>query len=184
MPERFLTFVTSRLLPRHLLFLASQISLAHFFRNISTNCQQIPSVLSTLTNSSQLVNGAQISATAVTQPRGPFKTCFNWFCLRIMDRCILPRNPTIHTVFHLLNALKLGCPIPVANCFKENSVCFRLIGGLPSASPKSDELLLSSGASYASEDNSGNGGQSEIPATSVFRSGAGGWNIYFGRPMG
>jgi hypothetical protein len=48
-----------------------------------------------------------------------------------MDRSFFPRNPATHYFFHLLNLLKLGCPILLANCFKENSVCFKLIGALP-----------------------------------------------------
>jgi len=49
-----------------------------------------------------------------------------------MDRCYFSRNPVTHTFFHLLKTLKLGCPILLANCFKENSICFKLIGALPS----------------------------------------------------
>jgi len=141
--------VAGRWFPRLPFFLASSISLAHFFRNISTNCWQIHSVLSKLTNGSQVSNVAKKSATAVSQCRGPSRTCFNQFCPLIMDRWFFSRNTATHTFFHLLNPLKLGCPILLANCFKENSVCFRLIGGLPSAPPKSDESLLSSAASYS-----------------------------------
>jgi hypothetical protein len=38
----------------------------------------------------------------------------------------------------------LACPILCANCFKENSVNFRLTGGLPTALPKSNDLSLAS----------------------------------------
>jgi len=133
--------------------------------------------LSKFTNSSQFSNVSKKFATAVSQCRGPLPTCFNRFYPWIMDRCFLSRNTATHTFFHLLNALKSGCPILLANCFKENSVCFRPIGGLPSALPKSDELSLSSAASYSSYDISGNGGKSAIPATSVFSGSAGSWNL-------
>jgi hypothetical protein len=46
-----------------------------------------------------------------------------------------------------LNDLKLGCPILVANCFKEIWVCFKLMGALALALPKSDKLSLSASAS-------------------------------------
>jgi hypothetical protein len=142
-------FVSGRLLPRHPFFLATRIALSHFFRNISTHCQRIHSAFSKLNNSSQNSNVARKSATAVFQCRSLTRTCFNWFCRRIIDRCFFSRYLTTHTFFHLLNVLKLGCPILLANCFKENSICFRLIGGLPSALPKSDESSLSSAATYA-----------------------------------
>jgi hypothetical protein len=50
----------------------------------------------------------------------------------------------------LMNSHKLGCPIRLANCFKENPVCFRLNQGLPSVPPKSDELSLLTAASFSS----------------------------------
>jgi len=46
--------------------------------------------------------------------------------------------------------LMLGCPILVPNCFKENSICFKLIDTLPWAVPNSDKLSLLSSASYSS----------------------------------
>jgi hypothetical protein len=67
-----------------------------------------------------------------------------------MDRCFFSRNPATYTFFHLLKTLELDCPILLGNCFKENSVCYRLIGGLPSAPPKSDEVSLTSAASHSS----------------------------------
>src|SRR5882757_546466 len=97
--------VAGHLLPRLPFFLASRISLAHFFKNISTHCRRIHSALSKLTNGSQVSNVAKKSATAVSQCRGPSRTCFNWFYPRIMDRCFFSRNPATHTFFHLLNAL-------------------------------------------------------------------------------
>jgi len=141
------TSIAGRLLPRLPLFLSSRISLAHFFENLSTHCRRIHSALSKLSSGSQTLNVSKKSATAVSLCRGPSRTCFKRFCPRIMDRCFFSKNPATHTLFHLLNALLLACPILLANCFKENSVCFKLTGSLPSAPPKSDESSLSSSAS-------------------------------------
>jgi len=135
--------VAGRLLPRLPCLLASRTSHVHFFRNISTHCCRIHSALSEVSKGSHFSKVAQKSATAVSQCRGPSCCCLKRFCPGIMDRCFFSRNPTTHTFFHLLNALKLGCPILLANCFKENSVCFNLIGALPSAPPTSDESSLS-----------------------------------------
>jgi len=85
----------------------------------------------------------QKSATAVSQCRGPSRSCFRWFCPWIMDRSFFSRHPATHTLFHLLNMLKLGGPILLANCFKENAVCLKRIGAWASATPKSHELSLS-----------------------------------------
>ena len=149
LPAHFPKSIASRLLPHLLFFLAFRISLAHCFRNISTYCRRIHSALSKLTNGSQVSNVTNKSATTAIQWRGPPRNCFNRFCPGTMDRCFFSKNPTTYSFFHLLNALKLGCPILLANCFKVNCVCFRLIGGLPSAPPKSNKLLLSSAASYS-----------------------------------
>jgi len=135
--------VAGRLLPRLPFFLASQTSLAHFFKNISTHCRQIHSALSKFSQGSQVLKVSKKSATAVSQSRGPSLSCFKRFCPGIMNRCFFSRNPASHTFFHLLNVLKLGCPILLANCFKENSICFKLIGTMPSAPPKSDKSSLS-----------------------------------------
>jgi len=89
------------------------------------------------------LNSLQKSATAISQCRGPSRGCFRRFCHRIMDRCFFPAHPATHTFFHSLNVLKLGCPILLANCLKENSLCFKLIRALRSAPPKSDESSLS-----------------------------------------
>jgi len=140
--------VAGCLLPRLPFFLASPISVTCFFKNISTHCQGMHSALSKLTNGSQFSNVTKKSATTISQCRGPSWTCFNRFYPRIMNRCFFSRNSATHTVFHLLNALKLGCPIVWVNCFKENTVCFRLIWGLPSAPLKSNKWSLSSAASY------------------------------------
>jgi len=66
-PARCPKSVAGRLLPRLLFFLASEILLAHFFKNISTRCQQIYSAVLKLTNGSHVLNVAKISATAVSQ---------------------------------------------------------------------------------------------------------------------
>jgi len=135
--------IDSRLLPRLPILIASETSLARFFKNISTHCRRIHSALSKFAKGSQVLKVSKQSATAVSQCRDPAHCCSRWFCPRIMDRCFFSRNPATYTFFHLLKALKLGCPILWANCFKENSVCFKLIGVLASAPPKSDESLLS-----------------------------------------
>jgi len=142
--------VAGRLLPRLPFFLASRTLLAHFFRNISTHCRRIHSALLKFSKGSHFLKVSKKSATAVSQCRGPSNCCFKQFCPRIMDRCFFSRNPATHTFFHLLNALKLGCPILLANCCKENSVCFKLIEALPLAPPKFDESSLSSSASNSS----------------------------------
>jgi hypothetical protein len=135
--------VADHLLPRLPFFLASPTSLTHFFRNMSTHCRRIHSALSKFSKGSHYLKVTKKSATAISQRRGPSHCCFKRFCPGIMDRCFFSRNPTTHTFFHLLNALKLGCPIHLANYFKENSVCFKLIGALPSAPRKSDKSSLS-----------------------------------------
>jgi len=97
--------VAGRLLHRLPIFLASRISLAHFFPNISTHCRRIHLALSKLSNGSQLSNVSRKSATAISQCRGPSLSCFNLFCASMMDWCFFSRNPATHTFFHLLNAL-------------------------------------------------------------------------------
>jgi len=44
----------------------------------------------------------------------------------------------------------VGCPILLSNCFKENSVCFRLFWAFPSATLMSYDSLLTSPASHFS----------------------------------
>ena len=134
--------VAGCLLPRLAFLLAFQTSLAHFFKNTSTHCCRISSTLLKFSKDSQVLKVSKKSATAVSQCRGPSHSCFRWFYPRIVDRCFL-RHPGTHSFFHLLKALKLGCPIFLANCFKEDSVCFRQIGALHSAPPKSDKSSLS-----------------------------------------
>jgi len=97
--------VAVRLLPRLPLLLAPRISLADFFKNISTHCQRIHFAVSKLSDDSQLSNVSKQSATAVSQWRGPFLSCFQWFCPWILDRCLVSRNPATHTFFHLLSTL-------------------------------------------------------------------------------
>jgi len=65
-----------------------------------------------------------------------------------------------------------------------NSVSFKLIGALLLAPPKSDKSSLSYSASYWSQEISGNGGRSIIPATSVLRGSTAGRNRFVGRLMG
>jgi len=77
--------VAGHLLPRLPFFLDSRISFAHIFKNISTHCRRINPALPKLTNGSKFANGSKLSATAVTQWRGPSRTCFKRFCPRIMD---------------------------------------------------------------------------------------------------
>jgi len=129
--------------PRHPFFLASQTLRVHFSKNISTHSHQMHSALSKIFNSSHVLIVSKKRATPVAQSRGPFHNCFWWFCPRIQNRCFLSSHPATHTFIYLLNVLKLGCPILLATCFKENSVCFKLIGAVPSALPKSDESSLS-----------------------------------------
>jgi len=92
----------------------------------------------------------QKSATAIPQCRGLSHCCFERFCSGIIDRCFFCRNLATNTFFHLWNALQLGCSILLPNCFKENSVCCKLIGALTLAAPKSDKSSLSSSVSNAS----------------------------------
>jgi len=143
LPTRSPKSVAGRLLPHLLFFLTSRTSLAYFFKNISTHCRRIHSALSTFSKGRQVLKVSKNYATAVSQCGGPFRSCFGRFCPWIMDRCFLSRNPATHSFFHLLNILKLSCPILLANCFKENPFCFKLIGALPLAPPKSNESSLS-----------------------------------------
>jgi len=143
LPAHYAKSVACRLLPCYPFFLAFRTSPAHFFKNISPHCHRIHSALSKFSKCGQVLKVSKKSVTAVSQYKGPSLSCFKLFCPGIMDRCFFSRNPATHTFFHLFNELKLGCPILLANCFKENSICFKLIGTLPSAPPKSDESLLS-----------------------------------------
>ena len=127
--------VAGRLLPRVPFFVASRTFLARFFRNMSTHCCRIHSMLLKFSKGSHFSKVSKNSATTISQCRGPSGCGFKQFCPGIMDQCFFSRNPATPSFFHLLNALKLGCPILLANCFKENSVCFKLIGALPSAPP-------------------------------------------------
>jgi hypothetical protein len=147
LPARRPKSVAGRLLPCIPFFLASRTSLAHFFRIISTHCRRMHSALSKYSKGSHFSQVSKKSATTISKLRSPFRCCFRRFCPGIIDRCFFSRNPATHTFFHLLNALKLGCPILLANCFKENSVCFKLVGAFASAPPKSDKLSLSQSAS-------------------------------------
>jgi len=107
--------VASRLLPRLPLFLASRTLLAQFFGNISTHYGRIHSALSKFFNGSHSSKVSKKSANAISQCRGPCRCCVKQFCPGTMDWCFFSRNPATHTFFHLLNALKLGCPILLAN---------------------------------------------------------------------
>jgi len=142
-PVRYPKSVAGPMLPHLPFFLASRTSLAHFFKNISIHCRRMYSALSKFSKGSQVSKFFKKSATAISQYRGPTRNGFNRNGPRIIDWCFISRNPATLTFFHLLNALKLGYPILLANYFKENSVCFKLIGALPSAPPKSDELSIS-----------------------------------------
>jgi len=150
LPVRSPKSLVGRLLPRPPFFLASRTSLPDFFQNISTHCHRIHSALLKCSKGCHVSKVSNQSATAVSQCRGPSRICFEQFCPGIMDQCFFSRNPATHTFFHLLNVLKLGCPIFSAHCFKENSVCFKLIGALPLAPPKSDKSSLSASALYSS----------------------------------
>jgi len=97
--------VAGRLLHGLPFILTSQILLAHFFKNITTHCQRVHSVLSKFTNSSHILNVAKTSATAVSQSRGPSQTCFKPLRPWIIDRCFLCWNRTTHSLFHMLNPL-------------------------------------------------------------------------------
>jgi len=150
LPVRSPKSVAGHLLPRLPVFHASETSLAHFFRNITTHCDRIHLALSKFSQGSHYSKVSKKSPTAISLCRGPFRCCFNRFCPGIMDRCFFSRTLATHSFFHLLNSLKLGCPILLANCFKENSVCYKLIGAMPSALPKSDESSLSYSESNSS----------------------------------
>jgi len=100
----------------------------------------------TLSDGSQGSKDPKNSSTALSKSRGPSPNCFKWICPRILDRCFILRNPAAHCLFHLLNIQKLDCRILLANCFKENSVWFKLIRAWTSASPKSDESSFSASA--------------------------------------
>jgi hypothetical protein len=143
LPARSPKSVANCLLPPLPFVLASRNSLAHVFTNISTHCRRIHSALSKFSKGSHFSKVSEKSATTICQPRGPSRYGFKMLCPGILDRCFISRNPATHTFLHLLNALKLGGPILLANCFKENSICFKQIGSLPSALPKSYESSLS-----------------------------------------
>jgi hypothetical protein len=131
-------------------FLASRILLAHFLKNILPHCHRIHLAVSKLFKGCQVSKLSKIPATAVSQCRGLCGMCFKRLCPGILELWFFLRIPATHTFFHSLKVPKLGCPILLANCFKENSVCCKLIGALPSAPPKSDESSLPASASNSS----------------------------------
>jgi len=175
--------VAGWLLPPLPFFLASWTTLAHFFKKPSTQYRWMHSALSKFSKCSQVSELSRKSATVISQRRGSSRNCFKRNCPGIMDQCIFPKNPPTHTSFHLLKALKLCYPILLANCFKENSVCFKVIVTLPSAPHKSDESSLSVSASNSSEEISGNWGKSTIPVTSVLHNSTASWNRFIGKLM-
>ena len=138
--------VASGLLSCFAFFLHSRTSLAHLLNCILTHCHRIHSPLSKISQCSPVMKVTRTLATAVFQFRGPSCSCFKQFCPRIIDWWVFSSNQATHTFFHLLKVLKFGCPIHVANCFKENSVCFKLSRNIPPALPKSNKLSLSSSA--------------------------------------
>jgi len=130
--------ITSCLLPCLPFFLASQRSLAHLCWNILIQYHRTHLVFSMFSNCGHISTLTKQSASSILQCRGPSQCCFKWSSPLIIHRCIFLGNPATHPFFHLLNVLKLGFPILLANCVKENSVYFMLIGALPSAPPMSD----------------------------------------------
>ena len=60
---------------------------------------------------------------------------------------LLLQRPSFLYFLPLVERSEDGLHHPLANCFKVTSVCFRLIGSLPCALPKSDKLSLLSSAS-------------------------------------
>jgi len=141
LPVRPPESVAARLFPGLPSSLAFRTTHAHFFKYTSTDCRQIDSAWSNIFKRAQVTKVSKQSATSVSQSRGPSRSCFKQFCPRIMDLCFFSRYPATHTFFPWLKSLKLGCCMLLANCFKENSVCFKLIGAMPSAPPRSDESL-------------------------------------------
>jgi len=76
LPAPSVKSVICRVLPIPTFFLASRISLAHFFNNMSTHCHRIHSPSSKSSNSSQFMTVAITSGTAVSQFRGLSGNCF------------------------------------------------------------------------------------------------------------
>ena len=114
---------------------ASKVSQPTIAKSIQ-HCQNYPNA-----PSSQKIS--QQSTTTISQCCGLSRSWHEWFCPWIMCRCFFSSFPATHTFFHLLKALNLGCSFFLANCFKENSICFSLTGAGPSAPPMSDKSLLS-----------------------------------------
>jgi len=121
----------------------TETSLAHFFKYISTHSCRIHSALLTFSKCSQVLKVFKKSAATVSQCRGPSHSCSRWFCPRIIDRCFFSTIPATHTFFNLLNVLNLGCRILLANYVMENSLCFKLMGGLCLPSRPSQRNLCS-----------------------------------------
>jgi hypothetical protein len=127
--------VTGLLLPRFPFFLASRTSPAHFFTQILTHSRRINWALLTFSNGSHDSIVSKISGNVVSQCRGPSCSCSQRFCHWILNRYFFSINPATDTFFHLLQPLKLRSCILLANCFKQNWVCFKLIVALPSIRP-------------------------------------------------
>jgi len=170
--------VTGCMVPCFPFVIASWTMHAHVFPNISIHCHWNHTPLSKFSNRSPFSQVTIQSPTGVPQYWGSFQSCLKWVCLWIMHWCFFSRNPATNTFFHLLNVPKYGCPILLPNCFKENSVCFRLIGALPSARPVTNTSSLALFARYSPYESSGNGGQSVIPATSIPKNSATSWNHF------
>jgi len=124
--------------PRLPFFHPFRSTLAHFFQIISTHCGWIYLALWKFSNDTKDLKVSKQCATTVSQCSGPCSSWLKWFCSGIIDRCFHSSDPATHTFFHLINLLKLSCPILFANCFKKNSVYFKLIGSWPLAPPKFD----------------------------------------------
>jgi len=97
--------VTNCLLPRLPFSLTFSISLAHFFRNISTHCRPINLALSKLSKGNHVSNVSKISVTAVSPCRGQSLSYFNQLCPWIIDQYFSSVNAATHHFFHLLNVL-------------------------------------------------------------------------------
>jgi len=120
----------------------------HIFKNISTHCYQINSIISTSSKGSHFLNLTEQSETVFSHRKGPSRCGLKRFCSCKMDRCFLFRNLATAIIFHLFKVLKLGFHLLFANRFKENSVSLRLIGASHLAPPVLDVSLLSSSALY------------------------------------
>jgi len=127
----------------------TKVHLQISWRDISIHCRLIHSALSKLSNSRQFSNITKQNPTAASNWISSPSSWFKWIGRHCVDHYSFTRSAVTKSFFRLLNALQWASNNCVASNCNENSVCFRQIGGMPSAQPMSDKSSLTSSGSYS-----------------------------------